>query len=92
MLGHSQKERGRPTDFAYEYSASSKRDRGRSSSVSFDLPGLAARAGEAPGDRRTSSRCGEMDVYDIQTESGEYLSAGGLRVHNCFILSRRRHY
>ncbi len=28
----------------------------------------------------------EMDVYDIQTESGEYLSAG-LRVHNCFILS-----
>ncbi|MGQ0671164.1 MAG: adenosylcobalamin-dependent ribonucleoside-diphosphate reductase, partial [Actinomycetota bacterium] len=29
---------------------------------------------------------GPMDVYDIQTESGEYLS-GGLRVHNCFILS-----
>jgi adenosylcobalamin-dependent ribonucleoside-diphosphate reductase len=29
---------------------------------------------------------GETDVYDIQTESGEYLS-GGLRVHNCFILS-----
>jgi len=29
---------------------------------------------------------GSMDVYDIQTESGEYLSAG-LRVHNCFILS-----
>lgn len=29
---------------------------------------------------------GSMDVYDIQTESGEYLS-GGLRVHNCFILS-----
>ena len=28
---------------------------------------------------------GEMDVYDIQTESGEYLS-NGLRVHNCFIL------
>jgi ribonucleoside-diphosphate reductase alpha chain len=27
-----------------------------------------------------------MDVYDIQTESGEYLS-GGLRVHNCFILA-----
>ena len=27
-----------------------------------------------------------MDVYDIQTESGEYLSAG-LRVHNCFILA-----
>ena len=30
---------------------------------------------------------GEMQVYDIQTDSGEYLSAGGLRVHNCFILS-----
>ncbi len=29
---------------------------------------------------------GPMPVYDIQTESGEYLS-GGLRVHNCFILS-----
>ena len=29
---------------------------------------------------------GTMDVYDIQTESGEYLSAG-LRVHNCFILA-----
>src|ERR1019366_559782 len=29
---------------------------------------------------------GEMDVYDIQTESGEYLSSN-LRVHNCFILS-----
>ena len=27
-----------------------------------------------------------MEVYDIQTESGEYLS-GNLRVHNCFILS-----
>jgi ribonucleoside-diphosphate reductase alpha chain len=29
---------------------------------------------------------GEMDVYDIQTESGEYLS-DSLRVHNCFILA-----
>jgi ribonucleoside-diphosphate reductase alpha chain len=29
---------------------------------------------------------GEMDVYDIQTDSGEYLS-GSLRVHNCFILA-----
>ncbi len=28
----------------------------------------------------------EMDVYDIQTDSGEYLSAG-IRVHNCFILA-----
>ncbi len=31
-------------------------------------------------------RLGEMEVYDIQTESGEYLS-GNLRVHNCFILA-----
>jgi ribonucleoside-diphosphate reductase alpha chain len=29
---------------------------------------------------------GAMQVYDIQTESGEYLS-GNLRVHNCFILA-----
>ncbi|HEX3426831.1 MAG TPA: LAGLIDADG family homing endonuclease [Acidimicrobiales bacterium] len=29
---------------------------------------------------------GEMDVFDIQTDSGEYLSSN-LRVHNCFILS-----
>ena len=29
---------------------------------------------------------GSMEVYDIQTESGEYLS-GDLRVHNCFILA-----
>jgi ribonucleotide reductase alpha subunit len=34
---------------------------------------------------RIESR-GEMGVYDIQTESGEYLSEN-LRVHNCFILS-----
>jgi len=31
-------------------------------------------------------RLGPMEVYDIQTESGEYLS-GSLRVHNCFILA-----
>ena len=29
---------------------------------------------------------GDMEVYDIQTESGEYLS-GNVRVHNCFINS-----
>lgn len=29
---------------------------------------------------------GTMEVYDIQTESGEFL-AGNLRVHNCFILA-----
>jgi len=31
-------------------------------------------------------RLGTMEVYDIQTESGEYLS-GNVRVHNCFILA-----
>jgi ribonucleoside-diphosphate reductase alpha chain len=31
-------------------------------------------------------KLGPMEVYDIQTDSGEYLS-GNLRVHNCFILS-----
>jgi ribonucleoside-diphosphate reductase alpha chain len=52
---------------------------------SFDLPGLAAR----PTKRLEIDRVeplGAMEVYDIQTESGEYLS-GNLRVHNCFILS-----
>ncbi|HMC41581.1 MAG TPA: LAGLIDADG family homing endonuclease, partial [Acidimicrobiales bacterium] len=34
----------------------------------------------------TIEELGETDVYDIQTESGEYLS-GNLRVHNCFILA-----
>jgi ribonucleoside-diphosphate reductase alpha chain len=29
---------------------------------------------------------GSMEVYDIQTDSGEYLS-GDVRVHNCFILA-----
>jgi len=47
---------------------------------------------EAGGtDRRTAEIAsvepiGAMEVYDIQTESGEYLS-GNLRVHNCFILA-----
>jgi adenosylcobalamin-dependent ribonucleoside-diphosphate reductase len=47
---------------------------------------------------RRVDRLGPMEVYDIQTESGEYLAAGadgqpdsaatgGLRVHNCFILA-----
>jgi ribonucleoside-diphosphate reductase alpha chain len=35
-------------------------------------------------------RRGPMEVFDIQTESGEYLS-GNLRVHNCFILSVEDH-
>jgi ribonucleoside-diphosphate reductase alpha chain len=52
---------------------------------SFDLPGLAA--GETKRleiDR--IEELGAMEVYDIQTESGEYLSEN-LRVHNCFILA-----
>jgi ribonucleoside-diphosphate reductase alpha chain len=52
---------------------------------SFDLPGLAA--GET---KRLEidwiEELGALEVYDIQTESGEYLS-GNLRVHNCFILA-----
>jgi ribonucleoside-diphosphate reductase alpha chain len=52
---------------------------------SFDLPGLAAREIKRLEIDRVEP-LGEMDVYDIQTESGEYLS-GNLRVHNCFILS-----
>ncbi|MGH8829170.1 MAG: LAGLIDADG family homing endonuclease, partial [Jiangellaceae bacterium] len=52
---------------------------------SFDLPGRGA----APVKRIEISsieEIGATEVYDIQTESGEYLS-GNLRVHNCFILS-----
>ena len=52
---------------------------------SFDKPGLAARE-----TKRLQidgiEQLGDMEVYDIQTESGEYLS-GNLRVHNCFILA-----
>ncbi|MGD0942943.1 MAG: vitamin B12-dependent ribonucleotide reductase [Acidimicrobiales bacterium] len=52
--------------------------------ASLELPGLVAH----PSKRLeigSIEDIGEMDVYDIQTESGEYLSTG-LRVHNCFIL------
>ena len=52
---------------------------------SFDLPGRGA----APVKRLQIARIenlGRMEVFDIQTESGEYLS-DCLRVHNCFILS-----
>jgi ribonucleoside-diphosphate reductase alpha chain len=53
--------------------------------ASFDLPGLPARDVKRLEIARIDHR-GTMPVYDIQTESGEYLS-GNLRVHNCFILS-----
>jgi ribonucleotide reductase alpha subunit len=52
---------------------------------SFELPGRAARDSKRLEIARIEP-LGAMEVYDIQTESGEYLS-GGLRVHNCFILA-----
>jgi ribonucleoside-diphosphate reductase alpha chain len=52
---------------------------------SFELPGLAASETKRLKIARIEP-LGAMEVYDIQTESGEYLS-GGLRVHNCFILA-----
>ena len=52
---------------------------------SFDLPGRAAKSVKRVEIARIE-QIGAMEVYDIQTESGEYLS-GNLRVHNCFILA-----
>ncbi len=52
---------------------------------SFDLPGQAARDTKRLEIAKIES-LGAMEVFDIQTESGEYLS-GNLRVHNCFILA-----
>jgi ribonucleoside-diphosphate reductase alpha chain len=52
---------------------------------SFDIPGLPAAATKCLEIDRIEA-LGDMPVYDIQTESGEYLS-GNLRVHNCFILA-----
>jgi ribonucleoside-diphosphate reductase alpha chain len=52
---------------------------------SFGKPGLAARETKRLQIDRIE-QLGDMEVYDIQTESGEYLS-GNLRVHNCFILA-----
>jgi ribonucleoside-diphosphate reductase alpha chain len=51
----------------------------------FDVPGRRAVPVKRLEIASIEGR-GEMDVYDIQTESGEYLS-NGLRVHNCFILA-----
>ncbi|HUQ64342.1 MAG TPA: LAGLIDADG family homing endonuclease, partial [Acidimicrobiales bacterium] len=53
--------------------------------ASFELPGLPAHDSKQLEIARIDE-IGTMDVYDIQTESGEYLS-NGLRVHNCFILA-----
>jgi len=52
---------------------------------SFELPGRPARDSKRLEIAGIES-IGPMEVYDIQTESGEYLS-GNLRVHNCFILA-----
>lgn len=54
--------------------------------ASFEIAGRGAGPVKRLQIADISSR-GHLDVYDIQTESGEYLSAGGIRVHNCFILS-----
>jgi ribonucleoside-diphosphate reductase alpha chain len=52
---------------------------------SFDLPGLPARVTKRL-EIDLIEDLGPLEVYDIQTESGEYLS-GNVRVHNCFILA-----
>jgi ribonucleoside-diphosphate reductase alpha chain len=52
---------------------------------SFAKPGLAAQKTKRLEIDRIE-QLGDMRVYDIQTESGEYLS-GNVRVHNCFILA-----
>ncbi|MBI2237053.1 MAG: hypothetical protein HYU54_00795, partial [Actinobacteria bacterium] len=53
--------------------------------MAIDRRGLASRDTKRLEIARIES-LGPMEVFDIQTESGEYLS-GNLRVHNCFILS-----
>jgi ribonucleoside-diphosphate reductase alpha chain len=53
--------------------------------MSFDMPGRPEHDTKVLQIARVEP-LGPMPVYDIQTESGEYLS-GGLRVHNCFILA-----
>jgi ribonucleoside-diphosphate reductase alpha chain len=52
---------------------------------SFDKPGMGSPTVKRLEIARIEN-LGPMEVYDIQTDSGEYLS-GSLRVHNCFILS-----
>ena len=53
--------------------------------MAIDRYGVPARDTKRLEIERIEQR-GDMEVYDIQTESGEYLS-GSLRVHNCFILA-----
>ncbi|HEU0089337.1 MAG TPA: vitamin B12-dependent ribonucleotide reductase, partial [Pseudonocardiaceae bacterium] len=53
--------------------------------ASFAIPGRPARDVKRLEIARIE-QLGAMEVYDIQTESGEYLS-NSLRVHNCFLLA-----
>ncbi len=53
--------------------------------ASFELPGRAAREVKRLEIARVEE-LGLLEVFDIQTESGEFLT-DGLRVHNCFILA-----
>ncbi|HWW55111.1 MAG TPA: LAGLIDADG family homing endonuclease, partial [Acidimicrobiales bacterium] len=53
--------------------------------ASLELPGIRL-SGTKRLEIERIEQLGTMEVYDIQTESGEYLSAN-VRVHNCFILA-----
>jgi ribonucleoside-diphosphate reductase alpha chain len=57
--------------------------------MAIDRQGMATRDAKRLEIERIEP-LGPMEVYDIQTESGEYLS-GNLRVHNCFILAVEDH-
>ncbi len=71
--------------FADEIGFIDPRKSRRALEASFDIPGRGATEIKRLEIARIEN-LGPMEVYDIQTESGEYLS-GGLRVHNCFILA-----
>jgi ribonucleoside-diphosphate reductase alpha chain len=75
---------GDQSAFAEEIGFVDPRKKGKLTSV-LDRHGVASRDRKVLEVERVEL-LGPMEVYDIQTESGEYLS-GNLRVHNCFILS-----
>ena len=60
-------------------------EKGRKLFGSLELPSKSSGAVKRLEIERIED-LGEMEVYDIQTDSGEYLSSN-LRVHNCFILA-----
>ncbi len=66
-------------------SASSTRSRRSSLSGASTFPG-SWRGRPSAWKSLVIEDLGPLEVYDIQTESGEYLS-GNVRVHNCFILA-----